>query len=107
MRRLPFPGISDAKCVCRLPYSDCSAYPLTRYVTQKTKPARSHTVAPTVVKVHRLDSLYCGVYMYVCLYECMYVCSHVDAYNLRTRPHNFALPVKDELVSRSLYAELK
>ena len=30
-------------------------------------------------------------------------------YNLRTRPHNFALPVKDDtnIVSRSLYAELK
>src|SRR6218665_3501969 len=30
-------------------------------------------------------------------------------YNLRTRPHNFALPVKDDtnFVSRSLYAELK
>jgi len=30
-------------------------------------------------------------------------------YNLRTRPRNFALPVKDDtnFVSRSLYAELK
>ena len=30
-------------------------------------------------------------------------------YNLRTRPHNFALPVNDDtnFVSRLLYAELK
>jgi len=30
-------------------------------------------------------------------------------YNLRARPHNFALPAKDDnnFVSRSLYAELK
>ena len=32
-----------------------------------------------------------------------------SGYNIRTRPHNFALPVKDDhnFVSRSLYAELK
>src|SRR6218665_3555333 len=41
--------------------------------------------------------------------RCLYHEKEACGYNLRTRPHNFALPVKDDtnFVSRSLYAELK
>jgi len=39
----------------------------------------------------------------------LYLEKEACGYNLRTRPHNFALPVKDDnnFVSRSSYAELK
>jgi len=79
-------------------YNLCLSKPI--FTLAKGQVGGQSSLSPTHLNTDSVRSLYL---------RRLYHEKEARGYNLRTRPHNFALPVKDDnnFVARSLYAQLK